>query len=162
MTNNLRILFETWKDAGREITELMARAHAPEVSQFQEHMHVSLDQEHHHALDRLGILDVLTVRDDGRLVGYHVAARMDNPHFHGVRGAFVLHYFLESAYRGHGVGSRMFRVAEQALVASGIECVWSGAKTHLPYARLYEHLGWTPVEMTYSKWIAAPPEGAAS
>ena len=116
-------------------------------------MRVELDEEHHQRLDAAGILRNLAVRDDGPLIGYHIAVLMNNPHFVGIRGAFVVHYFLSPAYRGQGIGSRMFRHAEEDLRAHKIDCVWSGAKTHLPFARLYEHLGWTAVEMTYSKWL---------
>ena len=145
--------FEPWETIAPELLQLMESVHAPEASQFQEHMRVKLDEEHHQRLDAVGILRNLAVRDDGRLIGYHIAALMNNPHFVGIRGAYVLHYFLEPTSRGQGVGSQMFRLAEEDLRGQGIECVWSGAKTHLPFARLYEHLGWTAVEVTYSKWI---------
>src|SRR3990167_88023 len=145
--------FEPWKTLWSDMEPLMYGVHAPEVSFLQEHMQVRLDIDHHQKMDDLGYLDNLAVRDNGILVGYCITGKYSNPHFVGVRTAYQLNYFLQKAYRGQGIGGTMFRTAEQHLKEQGIQCVSTGAKKSLPYAAVFEKLGWLEVETLFVKWI---------
>lgn len=145
--------FEAWKDLWPEMEPLMNIEHAPEVSFLQEHMKVNIDTKHHQAMDDLGYLDNLAVRDNGTLIGYCIVGRYPNPHFMGVKTAFQLHYFLRKQYRGQGIGKHMFQTSEAKLREQGIEVVTTGAKTSLPYAAVFRSLGWHEVETLFAKWI---------
>ena len=70
-----------------------------------------------------------------------------------MRTAYQLNYFLQKAYRGQGIGGTMFRTAEQHLKEQGIQCVSTGAKKSLPYAAVFEKLGWLEVETLFVKWL---------
>lgn len=146
--------FERWDDIAQEVEHIMSRRHAPEASVFQDKMRVQLDHVWHAQQDAAGRLENLTVRDDGKLIGYHISLKEVNPHFAGVSlMAWVLHYFLDPTYRSQGIGSAMFRTAEKSLQAHGVKCVHSEAKNHLPFATLFTHLGWTPTGTLFMKWL---------
>lgn len=144
---------ERWEDLWKEFDYVMTTYHAPEVSVFQDKMTVKIDHDHHMRMDEAGVLESLTVRDNGKLIGYHITLVVPNPHFVGVRTAFVVHYFLHPDYRGRHIGSTLFRHAEASLKRRGVQCVQSAAKTSLPYAQLYRHLGWSETETLFMKWL---------
>lgn len=145
--------FEPWKTLWPEIAPLFYGEHGKEAQFFQEHMHLKLDEEHFERMDDLGYLDNLAVRDNGTLIGYCITGKYPNPHFVGVRTAYQLNYFIRQSYRGCGIGRTMFQIAEQHLKEQGIQCLSTGAKTSLPYAKVFKKLGWVEVETLFAKWI---------
>lgn len=157
--DTLTFQLEAWPALWPEFAHLMYSVHAPEVSQFQDHMQVSLDESFHQAMYDLGRLDSATIRDGDVLVGYFISAVMPNPHFVGVKSAYMIHYFVQRSYRGKGLGSQLLRFATACLQARGVECVWAGAKTSQHMNHLFERQGWTEVETLFSKWLQPQPEG---
>jgi GNAT superfamily N-acetyltransferase len=102
---------------------------------------------------RSGMLHVVTVRDDGRLVGYHIS--IVRRHLHrAVLSAYTDAFYLHPEFRGGRTAYRMFQYATDTLVRRGVRQVYSGTKLNRDIGRMLEHQGFKHVENTYLKVIA--------
>lgn len=67
-------------------------------------------------LERNGAYHILTVRDDGRLIGYSCWTLVRNHHYRDIIDAANDIYFLHPDYRGKTVGYRLFTKAEEMVI----------------------------------------------
>ena len=96
---------------------------------------------------------VVTCRKDGELVGYIIYFIVYNIHYRTMIMAVEDIYYLAKAERKGRVGIKLFKFAEQALKAIGVNRVVYGTKIHLDNSKLFEYLGYTIFEKLYSKMI---------
>lgn len=144
---------ETWKAIDTEIEEV-AGFHWEELALDQLLFQRDLDHDRYLKLDELGMMHVVTARDDGRLVGYIVCFVM--PHMHYKSSGLVAladMYFLLREYRKGGLGVRMFREMERGLKARNVIRAHMSCKVHEDHTKLFEGMGWTLTDLTFSKLL---------
>ena len=105
------------------------------------------------AREEEGAVQVVVVRDDGRLIGYYISFIYQHPHYKNDLFAVNDILFLERAYRGSTIAYRMFKYAEKELKKLGVSVIMMTMKTQHPFVRLCESLGMEEHEIVYSKYI---------
>ena len=113
------------------------------------------DVERYQAFADAGQLHILSMRDAGKLVGYHVTICTGHLHYKGTLHGLVDLYYVLPAYRKGRAGIRLFQHAEAALRDRGVMKLQTATKihAHLDMSRLLEHLGYVQVEKVYSKLL---------
>lgn len=141
---------EKWNSVQPEI-EPYAVAHFLETESHLEEIPMDMDWEKLKGLDDLGMLHTVTVRDNGKLVGYFVSLISTHFHYKSTLHAMVYLYYLRPENRGNYVGIKMFQFAEEKLKEIGIQKILSGTKVHLNFSSLFERLGYKNTELIFEK-----------
>lgn len=131
----------------------IAGEHWETVAVEKDRIKLDLDEELYAKLDELGMLHITTARSDGKLVGYYAMNVRVHPHYKETLFAFLDSYFIQSEHRKGMAGLRLFLAMEAAMKALGVQRMIAGMKLHYDVSQVFERLGWTPIEMTYSKYI---------
>ncbi|QRF55306.1 GNAT family N-acetyltransferase [Variovorax paradoxus] len=143
---------ERWRDLRREMLPLLVQ-HWKEIALNHAAVPLDIDHEKYDALDKDGALHIVTVRQDGELVGYHVAIISGHLHYKSTLHGITDVYWLAPAHRQGFTGIRLFRHVEKEMAALGVRKLFTGTKVHLDMSKLFEHLGYKRVEYLYAKLI---------
>lgn len=145
---------EPWEAYFPECQSLWIK-HWVEVALDQAQIPLDPDLERYQAYAEAGQLFILTMRDEGKLVGYLTAILSGHLHYKSTMMAFVDLYLVEQSSRKGMAGVRLFREAEKALRALGVRRIQTATKlhAHLDMSRLLERLGYTHVEAAYHKLL---------
>lgn len=144
---------ESWAAIDQEIEDITP-LHWQELALDQLLFEPDLDHERYLAMDRAGAMHVVTARDGKKLVGYIVCFVM--PHFHYKSSgltALADMYYLRREYRKGGLGLRMFREMERGLCDRGVIRAHMSCKVHEDHTKLFEAMGWTLTDYTFSKLL---------
>lgn len=150
---------EKFTDYWPEMKPILDHVHAPEMAMHQDKSVPILNAGVFTYFENQGTLHSIIARDDGKMIGYYISILHENQDLmlpdqsRYVLTAQVLKYFIFKEYRGLGVGSVLFKCAEASLKSLGVELIISEAKLQLPYAPLFEHLGWEPHSTVFTKWV---------
>lgn len=145
---------ESWAEYYPEVLPLWV-LHWKEVALSHAQIPLDPDIERYQAFADAGQLHILSMRDQGKLVGYHVTICVGHLHYKGtLHGLVDLYYVLPASRKGRA-GIRLFQEAERALRARGVVKLQTATKihAHLDMSRLLEHLGYTQVEKVYAKLL---------
>jgi len=125
--------------------------HHTELALNQDKIKMDLDSERYQRLEDAGMLFVLTVRCEGKLVGYLVAFPMTHMHYKSA-GMMALTdmYFILPEHR-KGIGAKLFTEFERRMKERGAVQIMTGCKRHQDHTRLLEALGWTNSDLTFLK-----------
>ncbi|RZI60692.1 MAG: GNAT family N-acetyltransferase [Pseudomonas sp.] len=141
---------ERWRDLKAEMLPLLTR-HWREIALNHADVPLDIDHDQYDALDESGALHILTVRQEGKLIGYHVAIVSGHLHYKSTLHGITDVYWI-APERRHGVtGMRMFQAVERELKAIGVRKLFTATKLHLDQGPLFERLGYKPVERLYAK-----------
>lgn len=143
---------ESWTDIMEELKPF-APLHWAELAVTQDEVPLDLDWDKFCKLDADGTLHTVTVRDSGKLIGYHVTLVGTHLHYKSTIHGMVDLYFVLPEYRKQRVGLHLFKFAERALKTLGVVKIITGTKCHLPNDVLFEHLGYFNSDRTYCKTI---------
>jgi GNAT superfamily N-acetyltransferase len=111
---------------------------------------LAIDYDRYLQYDLVGILQIVTARSNGALVGYIFA--YVNPHIDhvGLGWAHLTWYWLYPEYRGGGIGHAMVEAMLSFLKRGGVQVVEGSEKVGARHG-LFEKLGFTPVDTVYRK-----------
>lgn len=146
---------ETWTEIDSDI-EGVAGLHWQELALDQLLFERDLDHERYLKMEELGMIHVVTARDERKLVGYIVCFVM--PHMHYKSSGLVAladMYFVIREYRKGGLGVRMFREMERGLRERNVIRAHMSCKVHEDHTRLFEGMGWKLTDLTFSKLLIA-------
>lgn len=143
---------ERWRDLRREMLPLLVQ-HWKEIALNHLDVPLDIDHERYDAMDESGALHIVTVRQDGELVGYHVAIVAGHLHYKSTLHGITDVYWLAPAHRQGFTGIRLFKAVERELAAMGVRKLFTGTKVHLDMSKLFERLGYKRVEYLYAKLI---------
>lgn len=103
-------------------------------------------------LDLVGILQIVTARDDDLLVGYVFA--YVHPHIDHCRigWAMLTWYWLFPEYRRQGIGDAMINTMEQFLRAADVRVVEVSKKLHTTH-KLFDRRGYRDVDVVKRKLL---------
>lgn len=143
---------EKYEDILEEILELYP-LHYEEVGMDKEHIPLDPDIDQYIALEKADILHLLTVRDDGKLIGYHKAFICDHIHFKSTKVAYTDLYFLLPEYRKGFIGVNLFKILEGKLKSLGVKKIYTMTKVKKDNSALFDRLGYVKAEYAYTKYI---------
>jgi L-amino acid N-acyltransferase YncA len=109
------------------------------------------DIEQFQAIEDEDILTVVTVRKEGKLVGYFFLLIYPSLHFKGVLTASADLYHVTKDERGSGIGKALFEYAINICKDKDVKRMLVGEKTESPHSKLIESFGFTRIEQFYHK-----------
>lgn len=98
-----------------------------------------------------GSLKIITAREDGRLVGYAIYVVSQSLHYATETFADADIFWLSPEYRKGTAGMRLFKYAEDSLKKRGVTQILNKVKLHFDVGKVFERMGYTPIERVYSK-----------
>ena len=98
---------EKYADVMDEITDLYTE-HYQEIAEHKGVIPLDPDFDKYLLMDKEGLLLMVTVRDDGVLIGYFKAIIDSHLHYKSSLTMTGDIFFLKKSYRNHGTGRRMF------------------------------------------------------
>ena len=92
------------------------------------------------------------MRKFNKLIGYHIATVVRHLHYNS-KTAYTDVFYVDPLHRKGSVGVRLFKEAENYLVAMGVERIYTGTKLKLDIGPILERLGYQPIERVYTKVV---------
>jgi len=123
--------------------------HWEEIAVLKDVIKLNPSYEIYRMLEDSGKLYILTVRDDGLLVGYFISIITKNPHYMDEVWAMNDIMYLHPKHRKALIGYTMIRKAEEGLKALGATVTTVHVKIEHPLDALMKKLGYTPNEVNY-------------
>ena len=124
---------------------------AEEVDLYPEAPELNVDHDQFITLDEADMLVLVTLRDKGKLLGFHLTMLMSDIFYKHILTGYVSCYFLDKGARGRGVGARMFEYADDVLKDKGAKRVFMSRKIYINNEALFDKLGYTQIESNYTK-----------
>lgn len=103
-------------------------------------------------VEKLGRLLIVTVREEGQIVGYWVGALL--PHLHYKDCGLMCYtdmYFLAPSARKGNVGIRMLALAEEEAKKRGATKFYISCKVHQNHTELLERIGFKKSDFMFTK-----------
>ena len=138
----------------RDIIEELKEIYIPffkEVDIYPESPRPNVDHDQFIALENINGLQLVTTRESGKLVGFHISSVITDIFYKHILTGYVLCYYLLPEFRGNGNGTRMFAFADESFKKSGVERVFMSRKIYIPNEPLFLKLGYTQLESGYTK-----------
>lgn len=145
-------MVEDWDDVRDEAT-LLWPLHWQEIGQNPDKMRLDPDLKKLDQLNLRGMLHIVIARDTGKMVGYHASVLDTLVHYRTVLAAKGDLYWLHPDHRNGLTGLALLREVERTLKKRGVMVIYDIVKLKHDHGILFERLGFTPIERTYSKWI---------
>lgn len=144
---------EHFDDCYPEARDLhLLEEHWEEVALHKDVIPLDGDIEAYRTLDAEGGLQILTVREDGKLIGYRMHLIKTHLHYKSTLMAFSDMYYLTPAARVKPrIAHRMFQESDKALYARGVVKVIETTKFHKNHQRFLEFEGYEPTELVLTK-----------
>jgi len=153
---DITFAWERFTEVLPELAPMMER-HAQEVSVKRSRVVLDIDYNLHCTYQIAGLLQLLTARRRGELVGYMMA--MVGPHldYRSTRWCSIIKYYLQPECRSGWTGVHMFKEFERKMrelnvsVMNGTEAVRYRNKRNYRVERLFKRLGYRMIERTFTK-----------
>lgn len=143
---------EAWKDIKNEVSSLL-QLHWEEIGQNKIKMKLNFDVEKFELLDSRGMIHIVAVRNDEKLIGYHASIIDTLLHYKHVLAAKGDAYWLAPEFRKGTIGIKLLKEVERTLRARGVQVIYDITKLYFDHGAIFERLGYKPIERVYSKWI---------
>lgn len=127
--------------------------HWEEIALDRDKIKLEPDVDTFRVLEQAGGLHIVTVRDGGDMVGYHVTIVRPHLHYRSSLTGYVDMYFVHPDYRKGRTGIGLFKYAEQTLRERGCQRIYTGTKLHKDMGKLLEYMGHKETERLYVKYI---------
>ncbi len=145
---------ESFVDCASELAAIFPQ-HWDELALFRDRMPLAPQWQEYARRERDGVLFLVTVRWNGKIVGYYTAQVAPGFHYsQTLTGTHDLVYVIPEA-RERGLALPLFRCVERELKRRGVRLWFSGFKTHNPLGMpdLLDRLGFVPADQYCAKWI---------
>jgi L-amino acid N-acyltransferase YncA len=143
---------ERWPDVVDEF-RLLIDDHYEELALDKDKVPLNVDWDRYMRLYEAGVLLFVSLRDEGKLVGYFIGFVMPHLHYVDCVTCAMDIYFVHPSVRGRFGGLRLLRQVERILRANGVHRWTMGSKNHAPSDRLFAAMGFKPIETYHSKWL---------
>lgn len=143
---------ENWLDVKQEAMPLWP-VHYEEVGQNKQKMKLDPDISYLDEMERLGKLHIVVARKDGEIVGYHASIITTLVHYKNILAGMSDLYWIRKDCRNGKAPIKLFQEVEKTLKARGVQVLYDATKLYLDHDRLFQYLGYKPIERRYSKWI---------
>jgi len=143
--------YERWENCVDEMRPIW-RHHWNELGLDRGVIKQDMDEERYKNMQSSGVLHIITVRADGKLVGYCICFVVPHMHYKSAgEMALADMYYILPAYRVGGAGVKMFKEVERTLRNRGVTRGHMSCKVHQDHQALFERLGWEFTDKTFSK-----------
>ena len=143
---------ERFSDILEELPEIFYR-HWEEVALDRTVITLDPDWERYAQLDKMNQLHMMTVRDDGVLIGYFLAFVWPHIHYKSSMTAWSDIFYLMPEYRFGWTGYKLFKHAEKMLKVLGVQKSYVMTKRHIPLNMLMKRLGYRLIEKVYTRLL---------
>lgn len=143
---------ETLDKVKGEITGLLQK-HWEEIALNKDVIKLDPDWKGYQAMWDAGILHILTVRQDGNMVGYYVSIVAPHLHYQKSLTSYSDIFYLLPEFRVGLTGFRMLQAHEKIMKGKGVQKIFAMEKLDHPIAGLWKRLGYRHIENVYSKVI---------
>ncbi len=151
MTENiLNFNVEKYEDITEDLDRLFSIAVSEIVNDCP--FKAEVDHEQFIQMDDIGLLQMVTARKNGELVGFHASTITNDIFYKGKKTAYVLMYFLTKEHRGNGAGFYMFKCADDLFKEKKIDRSFMSRKIHIDNEKMFTKLGYTKIESNYEKY----------
>lgn len=150
--SNITYQKELFEDIKLEIQPLLVQ-HWEEVAMYKDNVPLAPDWSRYQDMEDKGVLHIVTVRDNGTLVGYYVTMIVQGLHYRFTKYGVNDIVLIKPEYRNAGVGLGLFRKVEELLREEGVEVMTVHMKTFIPFDTLCEGLGFDYAERLYTKYL---------
>ena len=113
---------------------------------------LTLDYDRYLSYDLVGILQLVTARSNGALVGFLMAYVHPHIDHAGLGWAHLTWYWLYPEYRGGGIGSGMVEAMLEFLREAQVSVVEASEKITAQHG-LFDRLGFKPTDTVYRKLL---------
>lgn len=103
------------------------------------------------ALDEAKCLLLVTLRDGAKLAAYFIGFLFPEMHYVGCLACTGDIFYVLPEYRNGFAGVKLFRAVEKVLRTRGVQRWHVTSKLHMDSGALLRRMGFTAVEMHYSK-----------
>lgn len=132
-----------------EVKPLLER-HYEELALNKDEVPLSPQYDEYLRRDAKGMVLTVTLREWGDLVGYFVGFVAPGLHYSTCLTLHLDIFWLAPEHRGQKGGVTLFRAVEQEAKRRGVHRMFVGSKVHADASFLFDKLGYTFVEKTYS------------
>lgn len=143
---------EDWATYYRDCQDLWLE-HYDEIAVQKDKMPMRPDVASYVALEQAGRLQIVTARDDGKMIGYILSVVRPHLHYADVLSGYEDAYFLSKSHRKGMTGVKLIREAIRYMKAVGVQKAFFMTKVALDMGRIFERLGFSKTDIVYSKWI---------
>lgn len=153
--NMVSFQVEKWRAIRAEMEPILV-AHWHEIALGHAEVPLDIDHDRYDNLCDAGALHIVTVRDDGVLVGYHAAIIAGHLHYKSTLHGITDVYFILPEYRRGYTGIRLFRRVRSEMRLLGVKKLITAAKLHTAdgnSGKLFEFLGYDATETVYTMLI---------
>lgn len=95
----------------------------------------------------------VTLRELGELVGYFIGFIAPGLHYKTCLTCTMDIFYVRPDKRGGGAAKELFGFVEKELKRRGVDRWLVGSKCHKDASYLFEKLGFSQIEVYYSKWL---------
>lgn len=133
--------------------EPIIKLHWEQIALNQEKIKLNPDWNQYFAVEKLGMLKLFTVRDNGELVGYFCVIMNRGLHYadHVFAACDVI--YVKPDKRAGLTGYRLIKYAETELKKLGVSVLAINTKVHMPFDSLMDRMGYSNTERLYQKYI---------
>ena len=145
-------LTETWSQYRADCQHCWEQ-HYDEIAGDKARMPMRPDDFLFQRMEELGQLQIVTVREQGKMVGYMLFAVRPHPHYADILCGFEDAYFLLPAYRKGWTGIKLIKESIKLLKVRGVKRIFIHTKKSKDLGRILKFLGLTHSDEIYSGWI---------
>lgn len=147
------ICLEPWSTFKSDFQAMSSR-HWQDVALNKDRIKLNVNWDYYDALASGDLLQCVSARLNHKLIGYHVGFVLENPHYQGYKMGQTDVYYLLPEHREGMLGMQLFQEVERCYRAAGCIKMISITKLKRDISPLFEKLGWTMAEKTYTKELA--------
>lgn len=129
-------------------------AHYDEIALDKAQMPLNPAWKQYVNLESAGVLHVLTMRADGKLVGYFFNLAYPHLHYSDILCSFSDMFYIARGYRRGGWGYIKMLLANEAMLRDiGVQKIFVMTKIHKSMVAVMKRLKYTAIEYINSKWL---------
>lgn len=144
---------ESWEQFQKDAEELI-EMNFRDLGLNKNKLKLAVNEEIFKEIDGKGRLHIITAREKGKLVGYHVSALL--PHMHYKDAGLMAYtdaYYVHTDYRKGGTGAKLFMEVERTLRERGVSKFYMTTKAHSDNGKLLEALGYEFTDRVFTKML---------
>jgi hypothetical protein len=142
---------ENWSDYRREVDSLW-REHYDELA-MNKRKPMRPHDDFYVSVEKAGMLQLLTIRADGKLVGYCIMIVKPHPHYADILVGFEDTYYLSVPYRKGMTGVRLITESEKYCKARGCKEIVFMEIASKETGSIFQRLKYKKSHVVWTKWI---------
>lgn len=127
--------------------------HWEEIALDKDAIKLNPDFDLYISMEEQKMLSTITVREEGKLIGYQLAILSYNMHYKDSYEALVDIYYIHPDYRKGRVGIKLFKYCEEVYREKGVNKISTACKLHHDVGSVFLYLKYKETERVFTKLI---------